>query len=211
MSQPTAPHGTIMQRIEAFLNAHGGRGYERLMADRKRALLAPLRGAVVEIGPGAGANFPHFAPDIRWVGLEPNPHMHRYLDRRAKAHGIVADSHVGGIPDAGLPEASADAVVSTLVLCSVPDLPAALADIRRMLRPGGRFVFVEHVCAQSGSRLRRWQERLNSLHQRLPGGCSLTRDIALHLDQAGFRELTLERFEVNAGLIRPHIAGIATR
>ena len=107
---------------------------------------------------------------------------------------------------------SADFVVSTLVLCSVNDAAAALREILRVLKPGGRFVFVEHVAAPKGSRLRRWQRRLKGLWRRIGDGCEPDRETWKVIEAAGFAEVECEHFDSpGIPLVRPHIAGTATR
>jgi SAM-dependent methyltransferase len=129
---------SLYQRCFAWGLAAGGDAYERLVAIRKRELLGPLRGTVLEIGPGTGTNLAYLAPDVRWLGIEPNPHMERYLRREAEPLGRSIEVRSGTVERLDLMDASVDAVVSTLVLCSVPDQARALAEVRRVLRPGGR-------------------------------------------------------------------------
>src|SRR5690606_22821288 len=130
------------------------------IAPYKRRLLAELHGDVLEIGPGSGPNFAYYAPDVRWVGVEPNPYMYPYLRASAVEQGRTIDLRTAYTEALAADDASMDAVVSTLVLCSVRDVRASLAEIRRVLRPGGRYVFIEHVAAPAGSGLRRWQNWL---------------------------------------------------
>src|SRR5439155_26769491 len=132
---------------------------------RKRALLGTLHGTVLEIGPGTGANLPYYPPDIQWVGVEPNPYMHPYLQKEAGRRGLRADLRTGVAERLPLPDESVDAVVSTLALCSVADLPQVLREVRRVLRPGGRFIFIEHVASPPGTRLRRLQNLVRPVWQ----------------------------------------------
>ena len=192
----------------ATLGAH----HSRLVEDRKRALLGALRGRVVEIGPGGGANFGFFAAGrIEWLGVEPNPFAHGRLRAAAAAHGISATLLEGTAASIGLPDASVDAVVSTLVLCSVPDQRAALAEIRRILRPGGRFVFVEHVGAPHGTLLRRVQRAVRWPWGIAGGGCHPDRETARCIGEAGFARVELSHFRVALPIVAPHIAGVADR
>jgi len=110
---------------------------------------------VLEIGPGAGPNLAYFSPHIRWVGIEPNPFMHPYLRRQAERLNRTVEIRDASAERVPLQDNSVDAVVSTLVLCSVKDVSGALQEILRVLRPGGRFVFIEHVAAPPGTWLRR--------------------------------------------------------
>ena len=206
------PRGTLRQRLFAWLLAAGSGPYERAMADRKRALLGGLTGTVVEVGPGTGANLRHFGSGVRWIGLEPNPHMHGRLRAEAARLGLSVDLWLGTAAATGLPDASADAVVSTLVLCSVPDVEAVLQEILRVLRPGGRFVFVEHVAAPRGTARRRLQRAVRPVWGAVADGCRPDRETEAAVRRAGFAAVHVERFEGPApGVVRPHVAGYALK
>ncbi len=203
----------LRARWFAWLLAHG-EGFDRdLYGDRKRTLLGGLTGTVVEIGPGAGVNLPYYGADVHWIGVEPNVHFHERLRRAAVRHGVEAEVR-GGVAE-GLPvaDASADAVVSTLVLCSVDDLGAALAEVRRVLKPGGRFVFIEHVAAPDGSLLRRVQRIVKPAWGAVADGCRPDRETGQLIERAGFADVQIERFDAAMPLpvVRPHIAGTARR
>ncbi len=203
----------LSARWFAWLLSHG-EGFDReLYGPRKRGLLGPLRGTVVEIGPGAGVNLPYYDPAVRWIGVEPNVHFHAGLREKAAALGLDADVRPGLAERLGLPEASADAVVSTLVLCSVGDLDAAFAEIRRVLRPEGRFVFIEHVAAPPGSGLRRVQRVARPLWGVVADGCRPDRETGRRIEAAGFADVQIERFDpaMPLPIVRPHIAGTARR
>ena len=191
--------------------------YERAYAERKRALFADLGGTVVEIGPGTGVNLELMPMDLRWIGVEPNAHMHLLLRAKAKAQGREVDLRelsAGALP---LGDGEADAVVSTLVLCSVPDVDAVLREIVRVLRPGGRFVFWEHVIAPSGRARRFFQHVMTPPQRVFASDCRANRDLAASIEAAGFASVDVERFEADeksAGVpswIRPHVCGVATR
>src|SRR5271170_1566587 len=115
------------------------------LIDWRRDLLSTLSGRVLELGAGTGANVPFYPPAVRSLVLaEPDPHMLARLRARAPVDAELLSASCDGVP---VPDASVDAVVATLLLCSVPDPSRALAEIRRVLRPGGTFVFLEHVAA----------------------------------------------------------------
>ena len=181
----------------------------RLYGRRKRALLGGLGPVVVEIGAGVGVNAEYFDAGTRWRVVEPNGFMHDGLRRAAEAHGLALDLAAGTAEALPFPDASADAVVSTLVLCSVSDPGAALAEVRRVLRPGGRFVFVEHVGAPHGSGLRRLQRALRAPWGAIADGCQPDRETEALVHDAGFASVTVERFRLPLGLVAPHIAGVA--
>lgn len=202
---------SLYQRGFAWGLAAAGDAYERLVAERKRALLGPLSGTVLEIGPGTGTNLAYLAPGIRWLGIEPNPYMERYLRREAERLGRVVEVRGGTAERLDLMDASVDAVVSTLVLCSVADQARALAEVRRVLKPGGRFVFLEHVAAPRGSWLRRAQRAVRPVWRLLGDGCFPDRETWHAIGQAGFTEVRLDRFHLPVPIMAPHIGGWAVR
>lgn len=189
----------------------GSDTHDLMIAPYKRRLLSDLHGDLLEIGPGTGANFEFFAPDVRWVGVEPNPYMHRYLRATAAAQGRSIELHTGYTEALPIDDQSMDAVVSSLVLCSVHDLDASLAEIRRVLRPGGRFVFLEHVAAPAGSRQRKVQDGVRPLWSFLADGCHPNRELWRAIEEAGFSQVEIEHFHVDMPIIRPHIAGYAIK
>jgi SAM-dependent methyltransferase len=158
---------------------------------RKRELLGTLRGTVLEIGAGRGRNLPEFDRDIHWIGLEPDRRRHQRLARTAAMYGhsgTVLGAVAERIP---LADASVAAVVSTVVLCSVDDQERVLAEVRRVLRPGGSFVFVEHVAADPGTWSRRLQEAFAPCTRRIDAGCDPSRETWRAIEDAGFRDLDL--------------------
>ena len=164
---------------------------------------------MVEIGPGAGPNARWLAPGTRWVCVEPNVHFHPRLRRAARDWGLDLELVAGTAEALPMAAGAADAVVSTLVLCSVRDVPQALAEVRRVLRPGGRFVFVEHVAAPSGSSLRRLQTALRRPWGWVADGCRPDRQTEAAIRAAGFASVTVDAFRAPLGLAAPHIAGVA--
>jgi ubiquinone/menaquinone biosynthesis C-methylase UbiE len=185
--------------------------HDALIAPYKRSLLGDLHGDVLEIGPGAGPNLSYYAPDVHWLGVEPNPYMHAYLRTAAATQGRTIDLRTGYTEALPVGDQSMDAVVSTLVLCSVHDLDASLAEIRRVLKPGGKFVFIEHVAAPKGSGLRRVQNWVRPLWSFLADGCQPNREIWRHLEDAGFAHLEIEHFAADVPIVKPHIAGYAVK
>jgi ubiquinone/menaquinone biosynthesis C-methylase UbiE len=176
-------------------------------------LLGALEGEVVEIGPGPGVNLEYYRSSVRWTGIEPNNFLHERIRQRASGLGIPARLSDAPAEHLDLPDRSVDAVVGTLVLCSVGDAARALAEVLRVLKPGGRYVFIEHVAAPVGSRTRRVQETWTPILRRLPGGCSPNRETRDAIGRAGFGAVSGERFELptSFGIALPHIAGIATK
>lgn len=166
---------------------------------------------VVEIGAGTGLNAAFLPPGARWIVVEPNVHFHDRIREAARAYGLAVEIRAGAAEALPGADGEADAVVSTLVLCSVSDVSRSLAEVRRVLRPGGRFVFVEHVAAAPGSLLRRLQRLVRRPWGWLADGCRPDQDTGRRLTEAGFADLQMEAFRVPGGVVAPHIAGIATR
>ena len=184
------------------------------LRDRRAALLAGARGRVLEIGAGTGLNLPHYGDAVdTLVMTEPEEPMARRLRERAAALPHNAPPvEVVAAPAERLPfpDGSFDTVVSTLVLCTVSDLPAALAEIRRLMAPGGGLLFLEHVRAEDPG-LARWQDRLDPLWKRVGHGCRCNRDTASALAAAGLHAERLERGRLRkaAPIVRPTIEGVA--
>jgi len=194
-----------------FFGLTGGL-FDLLLGPHKRRLLVDLPDTVVELGSGAGANLRYLAPGSRLIAVEPNPAMHGRLRRAALRRGVRLDLREVAAERTGLPDASADVVVSSLVLCSVTDVDRVLAEVRRVLRPGGRFVFVEHVAAPDGTVLRRLQGWVRRPWAWLFEGCSCERDLGTALRSAGFGSVDLEAYRLRSPFLpfNPQIAGVAT-
>jgi ubiquinone/menaquinone biosynthesis C-methylase UbiE len=200
---------SLYQRLFAHGLALGDDAQHRIYGARKRMLFADLDGTVVEMGPGTGVNLRYLPHGIRWIGIEPNPHMHRFIREVAAERGMPVEIRTATASDTGLPNACADAVISTLVLCSVPDLDAALAEIRRLLKPGGRFFFIEHVAAPDGSWSRTLQQGIKPIWKCLADGCRPDRETGRAIKQAGFTDVRYQSFTAEIPVVAPHIIGTA--
>lgn len=166
---------------------------ERLLPWRQRVVGA-ARGHVLEIGIGAGANLPFYGAAVRNLqALEPTPRL-LAIARQAAAHAPVPVRFIQASAEAiPLADHSIDSVVSTWTLCSIADASRALAEMRRVLKPGGELLFVEHGLAPEPA-VQRWQRRLTPAWRRCAGGCHLNRPIAALIADAGFvlRQITTD-------------------
>lgn len=171
-------------------------------------LLRGLRGTVLEIGPGAGSNLDHLSAGVRWIGVEPNPHLHARLQAAAGGRGHVLSGEAERLPIA---DHSVDAVVGFGVLCSVSDPRLAVAEIVRVLRPGGRYVFLEHVIAPPFTWSRFVLRVAAPASRWLDGGCDPVRRTG-RLIEATFGHVEYDEFPVAfpLGVTIPHLAGWAT-
>jgi ubiquinone/menaquinone biosynthesis C-methylase UbiE len=199
------------------------RVYERVAAAAEKAgasahrdaLLAGLSGRVVELGAGTGLNFGHYPNTVdEVVAVEPERYLHAKA-AQAAADATVRVTLVDGTANAiPLPDASVDAAVASLVLCSVPDQLSALAELRRVVRPGGD-MFVEAQLAAENPRWSRLQQRLDPVWSWFAGGCHVTRHTEEAISAAGFDIESCERFLFQPGaaakLAAPHILGRARR
>jgi len=144
--------------------------YERFISKYKQQLFRDLTGTVLEIGPGTGANLRYLNPaKVNWTGVEPNPFMQAYLHEEANRLGMPIDIRMPSGEILPIADESVDAVISTLVLCCVVSQRCALQEVLRVLRPGGRLLFIEHVAAPQGSWLRRMQNLLTPFWKQLGG------------------------------------------
>lgn len=162
---------------------------------RQREKVVPLAsGRVLEIGFGSGLNLPFYTArsvDKLW-GLDPSAGMQDLAQRRLPRARMPVELLPAPAEAIPLDDRSVDTVVMTYTLCSLPDLPGAMSEIRRVLRPGGRLLFCEHGAAPE-ARVLRWQQRLNPLWRRVSGGCNLDRPIPQLIESHGFQIRALQR------------------
>ncbi len=163
------------------------------MAKFRRRTVEGLSGTIVEVGFGSGLNAPVYPPEVTEVkAVEPS----MLARERSARHTVDTSARVEfvGLDGARLPleDASCDGALSTFTLCTIPDVHAALAELHRVVRPGGRFHFLEHGRAPDES-VRTWQRRLEPIQKRVAGGCHLTRDAEALVSEAGFEVVDLER------------------
>lgn len=188
-------------------------GHPRIEA-RRAALVGQARGLVLEIGFGSGATLPFYDPAkvASLTVVEPSEGMNRRAADRLAQSPVPIKSVPGAGEQLPFGDASFDTVVTCLTLCSVQNVPQVLAEIRRVLRPGGQFLFLEHVLSDDPGR-QRWQRRLTPLQRVVGVGCHLDRDSAAMVRAAGFDLPAVAQeqepaFGAMAPLV-PLIAGVA--
>ena len=204
----------------SFLTAYF---YDRFMANSEEAclkvwrqeLLKYVHGDVLEIGAGTGASIEYYPDNVaKLVLTEPDKHMLRILKLNVSTRGLdkihVTDDAAEQIH---AEDESFDFVVTILVCCSVSNLEAMLQEIKRVLRSGGHFVFLEHVAAAEGSSRRRWQNRINPIWRPIMGNCHLNRETEEAILTAGFKikEIKRESMRKAMPVVRPTIRGIAEK
>jgi ubiquinone/menaquinone biosynthesis C-methylase UbiE len=200
----------VADRAFAAAYARASAAEDRVLGAERRALLAEARGTVVEIGAGTGSNLAAYPPVDRLLLLEPSPAMRTRLEPVAQDHGAdVIDASAEAVP---LPDAVADTVVATLVLCTVDDLDAALTEIRRILKPDGRLLLLEHVRSDE-PHLARWQDRAEPIWCHLARGCHPNRDTLRAVERAGFTIESSRRIADPTPLrgLVPHVVAVVTK
>jgi ubiquinone/menaquinone biosynthesis C-methylase UbiE len=164
------------------------------VARRRRDLLADASGEVLEIGFGTGLNLPHYPERVRKLtAIDPSPGMHRLARRRMRQARTAVEHRVARGERLPFGDGSFDCVVSTFTLCSIDDVGRALAEVYRVIRPGGRLLFLEHGLSPDPG-VRKWQRRLNRLEGLLADGCRLDRDIAALVAEQPFASLRTRTF-----------------
>ena len=185
-------------------------GEEAGMREMRHGLLAEAGGSVLEIGAGTGANLVHYDDKVEsLVFTEPEPAMLRRLQRKVHEEAPAAKVVQASAEELPFEDASFDAVVSTLVLCGVEDQARALREVRRVLRPGGRLLFLEHVRSDD-PKLARLQDRINWLNHFLVG-CDCNRQTLAAIEEQGFTVSRIEPTELPKApkFVRPAIVGTA--
>jgi ubiquinone/menaquinone biosynthesis C-methylase UbiE len=195
----------IYSRVAAFEEKRG-------LREVREEVLRDAEGTVVEIGAGTGLNFERYPQGVHVVATEPDPHMLKRLSLAAARSPAEIEVRRAVGDRLRLDEASIDTVVGTFVLCTVPDPHAVLAEANRVLKPGGRYLFLEHVRAED-PRLARWQDRLDGPWGFFAGGCHPNRDSVAAIEASGLTLERAERFEFPpaAKLIKPHVKGVARK
>ena len=186
--------GFYSQRIVPLLCDFG---LDRPFVARYRwELLVHASGAILEIGFGTGLNLPYYPSHVRKVTtVDPNAGMYRRARRRIKRSGIEVDRRVLGGERLPFEDGAFDCVVSTFTLCSIAEVAQALREVYRVLKAGGKFLFLEHGISPQG-KVRTWQHRLNWLQMRLAGGCHLDRDMRALVSAQPFASVKMDEFYI---------------
>ncbi len=204
----------------SFLTAYF---YDRVMSKTEDAclkewrleLLKQVSGEVLEIGAGTGANIRLYSDKVnRLVLSEPDKHMRKRIKVQLDNHQLGHVSLTGGTAEKiEADDETFDYVVSSLVCCSVTNLKASLNEIKRVLKPGGGYVFMEHVAAANGTTRRRWQNIINPVWKTFMGNCHLNRETEQALVTEGFDIVQIERESMRKAppIVRPTIRGIAKK
>jgi ubiquinone/menaquinone biosynthesis C-methylase UbiE len=202
----------IRRRLFAAFYDRVSKGSEEAgLREERRQLLAAAEGATLEIGAGTGLNLEHYPEAVtRLVLTEPDEHMRRRLARRVSEVRPSTEIVAAGVEGLPFPDGTFDTVVVTFVLCSVPQQEAALAEVARVLKPGGRLLFLEHVRSDD-EKLAKWQDRITPLYNIV--GCNPNRDTLAAIEASALAVETVEHGEVPKApkVERPMIAGTARR
>ncbi|MCX5418041.1 class I SAM-dependent methyltransferase [Streptomyces sp. NBC_00059] len=177
----------IYPRINAFAEAHGS-------VEHRQEMLAGIHGRVIEIGAGLGSNFVHYPAKVEQVvAIEPEARLRAVAEQAAAKATVPVEVRAGRAEELPADDDSFDVAVFSLVLCTIADVPAALAEARRVLKPGGELRFYEHVRSDN-PRFLRMQRIVNPLWRTLGGGCNVTRDTERAIQAAGFTVKEVRRF-----------------
>lgn len=185
---------------------------ERLLGSYRDDLVRDLSGRVLDLGAGTGSLFPHVAEraargeELSLSAIEPDPHMRRRAAARASEFGLEIDLRDARAESLPFPDDSFDAVVASVVFCTIGDPEAAIAEVARVLKPGGEFRFLEHVHADGPTAT--LQDLINPVWERAAGGCQLNRDtIELFVSRETFDVLEIERLDGGLFPATPFVRG----
>ncbi len=167
---------------------------QKEMTEIRKELLEQASGKVLEIGFGTGKNIPYYPAQINHLtAIDANPGMQRYLNERLSQARFPVDFNVHNGETLPMPSNHFDTVVTTWVLCSIVHVKEALSEVYRVLKPGGKFLFVEHGLSNE-TRVQRWQRRLTPIQKKIGDGCHLDRDIPAIIRSQAFQRVDIEEF-----------------
>lgn len=168
----------------------------KLMTEERKKVLSSVSGEILEIGFGTGLNLPHYPDYVRKITvIDPNAGMKTLAERQIRASRIEVESHTLAGEHLPMRDHAFDTVVCTWTLCSIADVEQALREVRRVLRPGGRFLFVEHGLSDKRA-VQKWQNRLNPIQRALGDGCNLNRPMDRLIESQGLTLASIDRFDL---------------
>jgi ubiquinone/menaquinone biosynthesis C-methylase UbiE len=195
----------FFDRLSRAIEPEAGRYREELLSD--------LSGRVFELGAGNGINFSHYPQTVEQViAIEPEPYLRAKAERAARSAQVSVEVRPGVADELDLPDASFDAAVASLVLCTVPDQARALRELRRVLKPGGQLRFFEHVSSPAAAKARvQAIADASRVWPRIGGGCHCARDTLTAIAEAGFDVQRSRNVDVGPSwmLTNPHVLGWA--
>lgn len=200
-------------RFEAWVLDACAETSHELNGERISDGIGSMTGTVVELGPGTGVNMRYYAPGVHVIAIEPNPQMHSRLRDKAGHHDVDLEVRTVYGERIDVADASVDAVVGTLVLCGVDDPTRVIDEAYRVLKPGGRYFFIEHVRAPESTWTQRFQRIVRRPHRWLFNGCRTDQDTAAILASGPFDDVEIDEQDRGAsGLyVRHGIIGTATK
>ncbi len=203
----------LRKRLFAWGMKQGDEVNHSIYGEQKKSLCKELSGKIVEVGPGTGINFRYLPASIQWIGVEPNAAFNDMLMTRAKQYGITASLVSGDAAHIPLPDNFADTVLCTLVLCSVNDPQQSIEEMKRIVRPRGKIIFLEHVASSSGTMLRAIQNFINPLNRLIADGCNCNRETWHFFEHGGFSESAFIHQRMNGAFAvhAPHILGYVVK
>jgi len=219
----------LRQRFFAWMFVKMSKGYNEALDKTKTKLFAELQDfksldwdlrnkgliRILEIGVGPGSNFKFYPKNARVIAVDPNPFFKQFLEEYSSKFPEIKLEQIVLAEGENLTEVkdgSVDIVVTTIVLCSVRDVKQVLREIKRVLAPGGKYFFLEHVLGEKGSRYYRVQKFVGPVWPYLFDGCDVTRDIGRMIDQSGFSKAHITHFiaplkSIFRSVAGPHIVG----
>lgn len=203
----------LRSRFEAKLLDAGAADVHAAYGDRKTEVIGSMTGTIVELGPGTGPNMRYYAPGVKVIAIEPNPHMHDRLQEQAEQHGVDLEIRSLRGEAVDVDDATADGVVGTLLLCGVEDPALVVAEAHRLLKSGGVYFFTEHVRSPDSSRTRKIQKVLKRPHQWMFNGCRIDQPTADILRSGPFDQVEIDEIDRGRGgiWVRHQIVGTATK
>jgi ubiquinone/menaquinone biosynthesis C-methylase UbiE len=201
---------SLNKKIFSWLWIKGEKSVNDRLVSYREEIFKGISGLVLEIGPGTGANFPFLPHGIEYVGVEPNENFHTILKEKLEYASFKSAKIISSVAeDLPFPDSTFDVVIVTQVLCSVPDQVKSLQEIKRVLKPGGKFIFIEHVKFKSWKKLFQYIEKPFS--KIIGGGCDSTRDTEKELTKVGFSAISFKEDVVGVWMKVPYVYGCAVK